>query len=284
MMPMPAIILSHFQSRVLLDARREGLLSVGVSPDLNRTMVEVVLSDIGVRFPGNLLVPWADLERIDQSDTRCFVVEDGELSEVQTFSETTQWVRSLLPTASAPTMLVSGVPMHRIKDIDPHRDTLKKLKTLAPVAGAVLDTATGLGYTAIEAARTADSVVTVEIDPAGLEIARLNPWSAELFDNPKITQIVGDVYDEIEMFADQSFSRIIHDPPMFSLAGDLYSGEFYCQLHRVLRHRGRLFHYIGDLGSKSGQGVLRGVVRRLGEAGFSRVERRPEAFGVLAYK
>jgi predicted methyltransferase len=181
-------------------------------------------------------------------------------------------------------MLVSGVPMHRIQDTNPYRDTLKKIKTVSPVVGTVLDTATGLGYTAIEAAKTADRVVTIEIDPACLEIARLNPWSAELFDNPKITQIVGDAYDEVEQFDDGSFSRIIHDPPMFSLAGDLYSGEFYAQLHRVLRHRGRLFHYIGDLSSKSGQGVMRGVVRRLGEAGFSRVERRPEAFGILAHR
>lgn len=278
------IILSHYQARVLLDARREGKAMVTASTDLNRTVVEATLSEHGVTFPGDQSVEWDDLERIAQSETKCFVVEGSSVGAVQTFSETTRWARSLMPTSHAPTMLVSGVPMHRIQDTDPHRDTLKKIKTVAPVVGAVLDTATGLGYTAIEAARTAERVVTIEIDPACLEIARLNPWSAELFDNPKITQIIGDAYDEIEQFNDESFSRIIHDPPMFSLAGDLYSGDFYWELHRVLRHRGRLFHYIGDLTSKSGQGVMRGVVRRLGEAGFSRVKRRPEAFGVLAYK
>lgn len=281
---MPAIILSHYQAKVLLGARREGRPTVTVSADLNRTEVEAVLSEGGVTFPGAQSVAWDDLERMAQSETKCFVVEAGSVSAVQTFSETTHWTRSLMPTSHAPTMLVSGVPMHRIQGTDPHRDTLKKIKTVSPVVGAVLDTATGLGYTAIEAARTADKVVTIEIDPACLEVARLNPWSAELFDNPKIVQIVGDAYDEIEQLDDESFSRIIHDPPMFSLAGDLYSGDFYRQLYRVLRHRGRLFHYIGDLNSKSGQGVMRGVVRRLGEAGFSRVERRPEAFGVLAYK
>lgn len=281
---MSLIVLSHYQARVLLEAWREGKPTVDVSPDLNRTTVVATLSEDGTKFPGDQCVAWDDLEHIAQSETKCFVVEDRSVSAVQTFSETTRWARGLMPTPYAPTMLVSGVPMHRIQGTDPYRDTLKKVKTVSPVVGAVLDTATGLGYTAIEAAKTADSVVTIEIDPACLEIARLNPWSAELFDNPKIKQIVGDAYDEIEQFDDESFSRVIHDPPMFSLAGDLYSGEFYWQLHRVLRHRGRLFHYIGDLSSKSGQGVMRGVVRRLGEAGFSRVERRPEAFGVLAYK
>jgi len=38
------------------------------------------------------------------------------------------------------------------------------------------------------------------------------------------------------------------------------------------------------LESKSGRTVVRGAVRRLQEAGFSRVVRRPKAFGLVAYK
>lgn len=45
---------------------------------------------------------------------------------------------------------------------------------------------------------------------------------------------------------------------------------------------GRLFHYIGDLESRSGGRVAKGVVRRLREIGFTRIHRRPEAFGVVA--
>jgi predicted methyltransferase len=181
-------------------------------------------------------------------------------------------------------MLISGIPMHRIKDTDPHQDTLTKIRAAAPITGRVLDTTTGLGYTAIEAAKTAGAVITIEIDPAALQVARLNPWSQAVFDNPKIRQIVGDVFDEIEAFEDASFNRVIHDPPMFSLAGDLYSTEFYRQLYRVLTPSGRLFHYIGDLDSSSGQRVTKGVVRRLQDVGFARIVRRPEAFGLLAYK
>jgi predicted methyltransferase len=141
-----------------------------------------------------------------------------------------------------------------------------------------------LGYTAIEAARTAEHVITIEIEPAALEVARLNPWSRALFENPRIAQRVGDACEEIETFQDGAFTRIIHDPPAFSLAGDLYSGAFYRQLFRVLGRGGRLFHYIGDLDSRSGRTVVRGGVRRLQEAGFSRVVRRPKAFGLVAYK
>jgi len=181
-------------------------------------------------------------------------------------------------------MLISGIPMHRIKDTNPHQDTLNKIKAIAPVKGEVLDTATGLGYTAIEAAKTAGHVLTIEIDPTAQEIARLNPWSQALFENPQITQLIGDAFDMIERARPQSFSAIIHDPPMFSLAGDLYSLAFYQQAFRVLKHNGRVFHYIGDPESKSGARVTAGVIRRLQEAGFRRVTRAPRAFGVVAYK
>ncbi|HBY46956.1 MAG TPA: hypothetical protein DEU95_09600 [Chloroflexi bacterium] len=68
-----------------------------------------------------------------------------------------------------------------------------------------------------------------------------------------------------------------------SLGGDLHSRELYQQLHRVVWPNGRVFHYIGDPESASERNITRGVVQRLGEAGFRRVVRRPEAFGVVAW-
>jgi predicted methyltransferase len=147
-----------------------------------------------------------------------------------------------------------------------------------------LDTSTGLGYTAIETAKTAESVVTVEVDPAVLKICRYNPWSRALFENPRIRQQIGDVFDEITSFETGVFSRIVHDPPTISLAGHLYSEEFYKQLFRVLRPGGRLFHYIGDLKSRSGTRTMHGVVRRLKDASFPRVVSESQAFGVVAYR
>jgi hypothetical protein len=173
--------------------------------------------------------------------------------------------------------------MHRIKDTDPWRDTLAKTKTIAPLTGRVLDTATGLGYTAIVASETASEVVTIELDPAGLEIARQNPWSRELFERPNIQQLIGDAADMLPTLADASFARILHDPPQLSLAGHLYSEDSYRELRRVLARGGRLFHYIGDPNSPFGSRTTSGVMRRLHDAGFRRVVRRPEAFGVVAY-
>jgi uncharacterized protein len=278
------IVLSHFQVAPALLAREEGKSLVEISPDLGLTRVVVELGPGGVRFPGGEQVDWEGIGKISRSETKCFLVEKEGIRDIQVFSERTNWLRSLMPTGGAPTMLVSGISMHRIKGIDPWRDTLLKVGAIAPIAGRVLDTATGLGYTAIEAARSAERVVTIELDPAGLEVARLNPWSRELFENPRIEQIAGDAYEEVQRFEDNSFSRIIHDPPAFSLAGELYSEAFYRQLYRVSAHGGRLFHYIGDLESKSGRVVTKGVVRRLEAAGFRRIARKPQAFGVVAYR
>jgi len=127
-------------------------------------------------------------------------------------------------------------------------------------------------------------VVTVELDPVGLEIARLNPWSHELFDRPNIQHITGDAFEVVAEQREASFDAIIHDPPYLALAGELYSEEMYRRLHRALRRGGKLFHYIGDPQSASGARTTAGVIRRLEAAGFGRVTRRPDAFGVTATK
>ncbi|MGZ9163683.1 MAG: class I SAM-dependent methyltransferase [Anaerolineales bacterium] len=278
------VVLSHLQARQMIEARKSGQSRVTASIDLNLTESEIRLQPEYVLFPTGESLDWKSIEEISGNETACYYVEDNAPKAIKGFSEFSGRVYGLMPTASAPTMLISGIPMHRIKDTNPYQDTLNKIKAIAPVMGDVLDTTTGLGYTAIEAAKTARQVVTIEIDPVAQEIARLNPWSQALFKEPKITQIMGDAFDEIQGLEAQSFSAIIHDPPMFSLAGDLYSLAFYQQAFRVLKHHGRIFHYIGDPESRTGARVTKGVTRRLQEAGFARVIRAQRAFGVVAYK
>ncbi|MDJ0757739.1 MAG: hypothetical protein QNJ45_29670, partial [Ardenticatenaceae bacterium] len=117
-----------------------------------------------------------------------------------------------------------------------------------------------------------------------VEVCRLNPWSEALFTAENITRHIGHAWDVIEEFADGIFQAIIHDPPMFNMAGELYSADFYRELHRVLQRGGVLFHYISNPSSRSGASVTKGVIRRLKEVGFKRVVPRPKAFGVMAVK
>jgi predicted methyltransferase len=278
------IVLSYVQAESLLNAKRLQEASLEISPDLGITTITAKLSDDSVEFPGGERVQWVDIEKIKKATTNCFIIKEEGIQTIQTFSEYTNRVCSLLPTKRTPGMLIAGFTMHRIVDIDPMQGTHKMIATIAPIIGHVLDTATGLGYTAIEAAKTAEQVITIELDPGAQEIARLNPWSRTLFNNLKIRQVMGDAFEVVPTFEDNSFDRIMHDPPVFSLAGELYSEVFYQQLYRVLKRGGRLFHYIGNLESKSSGTVIKGVLKRLQAAGFTRIMRRPEAFGVVAYK
>ncbi|MFO7632075.1 MAG: RsmD family RNA methyltransferase [Caldilinea sp.] len=278
------VTLSHYAATTLLVAARGNTAAALISVDLNRTLIEVALSADGVTVADGVQLTWSQLEEIADDDAGCYGCTAEGIHKIQIFSEETQRVYTLFPTTGAPTMLISGIPMHRIKETDPHRDTLSKIRALGRIRGCVLDTCTGLGYTALEAARYADQVTTIELDPAVHEIIRQNPWSCALFETPNITPLIGDSFEMLEEFDDETFDCIIHDPPMFSLAGDLYSLTFYRQLHGVLRRGGRLFHYIGNPESRSGATVTRGVVRRLGEAGFHRIQGRPQAFGVVAIK
>ncbi|MBP8002585.1 MAG: methyltransferase domain-containing protein [Chloroflexi bacterium] len=278
------IVLSHYQLRGIGVSRPQAPTPFPLSLDLNRSTVMATLAENGLHLPDGQTLAWEQLDEIRATENGCYLVAESEIRKIQFFSETTGRFVSLFPTTNAPTMLVAGFPMHRIKNTEPYRDTLSKIKAAAPLSGLVLDTTMGLGYTAIEAAKTAQHVTTIELDPAVVEVCHLNPWSQALFANPKITLRQGDAFTEINALASQTFARVVHDPPVFSLAGDLYGLDFYRELVRILKPRGRVFHYIGDPDSKSGKNVMRGVIQRLQQAGFQRVELRPQAFGVVAYK
>jgi hypothetical protein len=69
---------------------------------------------------------------------------------------------------------------------------------------------------------------------------------------------------------DVSVDAVLHDPPRFGIAGELYSQKFYDQLARVLGKRGKLFHYTGTPNKlTTGRDVPSEVAKRLRKAGFA---------------
>ncbi len=277
-----SVILSHFTAERLLAAQRRKLSEIDVSLDLNLSVSRVSLDANGVEFDGGRRASWEVVRKIAGSPNGCFLTEAAGVWRIQVFSSLTHRPCSLMPTTGAPTALVAGFTMHRIKGITPDVDAQRKLEALGRPRGRVLDTSTGLGYTAIEAARTASEVVTIELDPAMLELAGYNPWSRELFRNPRITQRTGDSARLVTELESSSFDAVLHDPPTFRLAGELYSQAFYRELQRLLVPEGRLFHYVGDPKSRHGGRLTRQVVRSLNQAGFGRIVPRPATHGVTA--
>jgi len=205
---------------------------------------------------------------------------------VKFYSEETKLFYKLVPTKTWPTVEISGIHMHRIKDIDPKKDSELKVAALGTIKGTGLDVCTGLGYTAILAARKplVEKIVTIEKDPNIIYLAKMNPFSKELFTNPKIELIEADANVYIKKLKIESFDFAIHDPPRISLAPELYSLEFYRELFRVVKKGAKVFHYTGKPGIKQGKNYLKGILNRLRLAGFKKIRWVEAAQGFLLLK
>jgi predicted methyltransferase len=276
-------VLSCYQAAPLLEARVAGLTRARCSFDFGRSSVEVTLDAQGVRAEAVAALDWASVEQVAATDSVCFAIEEGGVVPLRIFSEVADRSFQLWPTPTSPALLVSGFLMHRVRDVAPDEGAARMVRALGKLHGRVLDTTSGLGYAAIAAARGATEVVSVELQPVVRELARQNPWSQALFEQPNIQLLDGDSSELVPTLAPESFAAVLHDPPAINLAGELYSTRFYAAVLRLLTRRGRFFHYIGDANSASGSRTTRGVIKRLREAGFSRVTPMNDAFGVLAH-
>ncbi len=268
------MIITSAQAIQLLEANKKGLKEAEISLDLSKTLSKVKIQNITFIFPDNQKLEESQLKKPLKDDASCFLVRDNSLVKIQLFSNETNKFYKLVPTKDAPTIEISGIRMHVTKEMSPIEDTNKKIASIAPIKGFVLDTCMGLGYTAISASKQAEFVMTCERDGNVIEIAKYNPWSKELFNNKKISILKTDVFEEIKIFKSSMFDAIIHDPPRLSLASELYSLDFYRQLSRVLKNKGKLYHYTGSPGSKNRKVNLAGnVSKRLGRAGFKNIEK-----------
>ena len=123
-------------------------------------------------------------------------------------------------------------------------------------------------------------VLSYEKNADVIWLRSLNPWSPAPGGVLTLTQ--GDITEQITTLPARSVDAILHDPPRFGIAGELYSQAFYDQLARVIRRRGRLFHYTGSPNRLTSQrNVPLEVARRLRDAGFAT---QLDGDGVLAIR
>ena len=253
-----------------------------VSLDLGLSVNEIELTDKGALLPNCEFISYGDLEKISKKESAVFFVTNREVFQVAIHHE---GFLKLLPTKGAPTLEINGVRMHRTAGTTPDADSRLKLELLEIDGGRVLDTCTGLGYTAQSALGLGgDLVVSIEIRDAVLRIAELNPWSSGIFDDIRVNLVLGNSSDLVKGFPNDFFDYVVHDPPLFSHAGYLYASTFYQELYRVMRPKGRLFHYTGEPGSRRGLNFPRGVIKRLRESGFKKHTWEKEALGIVCSK
>lgn len=192
----------------------------------------------------------------------------------------------LVPTEwGPPTFEIDGIKMLPTAKTSPYEDAQRKVALIKPESRRVLDTCGGLGYFAAWCLQLgAAHISSFEKNADVLWLRSLNPWSPEGSggSDPRLTVAQGDISQAIDGLQSSSFDAVLHDPPRFGIAGELYSQAFYDQLARVLKRNGMLFHYVGTPNKlTSGRDVPQEVATRLQRAGFTT---RPTGDGILASK
>jgi len=188
----------------------------------------------------------------------------------------------LVPTDwGPPTFEIDGIKMLPTARVSPLEDARRKVALVEPRGRRLLDTCGGLGYFAVAALEAgAAHVQSFEKNADVLWLRTINPWSPR--EEARLTLTHADVTARIGALPARSVDAVLHDPPRFGIAGELYSQAFYDELARVLVPRGRLFHYTGTPNRlTSGRDVPGEVLARLTRAGF---DARRALDGVLAIR
>ena len=242
-------------------AAKAGARTLECSLDLEKSISVVELHPDGWTWLGTKY-PW-----LETCKDRTVYYWDGEKFEPA--QRYTNALVKLVPTKwGPPTFEIDGIKMLPTEHVSPYADAERKVGLIQPRGKAILDTCGGLGYfAACCMAQDAKSVLSFEKNADVIWLRSINPWTPE--PGGVLTLTHGDIVEHIANMPDASFDAVLHDPPRFGIAGELYSQAFYDRLARVLKRKGRLFHYTGSPNKlTTGRDVPNEVAQRLRKAGF----------------
>lgn len=258
----------------LLAAVRSHVAEVSCSLDLDRSTTGVTVDESGWEWQGQR---YPHLAKCKERTVYHWV--GGEFAPISRY--TTALIK-LVPTPwGPPTFEIDGIKMLPSEKVSPYADAQSKVRLIEPRGKVVLDTCGGLGYFAAWCvAGGATRILSYEKNPDVIWLRSLNPWSPPAGDALTLTE--GDVVEKILGLPEQSVDAVLHDPPRFGIAGELYSQAFYDQLARVMRRGGKMFHYTGTPNKlTTGRDVPNEVAARLKRSGF---RTQLHGDGVLATK
>lgn len=250
----------------------EKCLEVEISLDLGQTKQTVQLDKKGFILNKKII----SIPKIRDNENSCYVVIKDRLEKVQFFAQDTNSLYKLVPTSYRPILQISGTSMHKKEFVE----RVEKDK----LTGKILDSGTGLGYTAIITAKTAEEVITIEIDKNVTEVAKYNPYSQELFKNKNIKRINGNIVQKITKFDNEEFNFIIFDAGTPRSSDDFFSLKNYQQAFRVLKRRGKLYHYLPKHQISKGRDFGGEAIARMEKAGFKVLDRKVEDSYVVMEK
>lgn len=257
----PLLTLAVHQS--LLAAKAAGGV-VECSLDLGRSTTTVEVNASGWLWNGT------QFPFLEVCKDRTIYYWDGESFEsVSRFSHS---LIKLVPTEwGAPTFEIDGIKMLPTAQVSPYADAERKVGLIQPRGRVVLDTCGGLGYfAACCLSGGAAQILSFEKNPDVIWLRSLNSWSPDHEAENALTLRNGDITEHIVKLPNESVDAILHDPPRFGIAGELYSQAFYDQLARVIKPKGRMFHYTGSPNKLTSRRDLPAeVATRLQKAGFA---------------
>ena len=263
-------VISTDTLRVIARAIQEEEKEIAISLDLGLTTTKITVTNQGIIYNNKIIA----IKTPREKEKNCYYINKDRLEKIQFFADNKLY--QLIPTSYRPIMKIAGNPMHKQPFIE--RIEREKLK------GKILDAGTGLGYTAIAAAKTAKEVITLERDQNVIELAKLNPYSQELFKNETIKQLKGDIVKKIITWKDHTFDAIILDGGTPRSSGDFFSLKNYEQAYRVLKNKKKLFHYVPSHHEKQGRDFIAETITRLKKAGFKTISPYKQDNYVIAEK
>ncbi len=270
---MPLVPLLTAETHALMcQALAGGASECACSLDLGRTEVQVSVAASGFSV-GGVNYPWPGKIR----DRTIYYWNGSGFEAASVYAGS---LIKLVPTPwGAPTFEIDGIKMLPTSQDSPFEDARRKVELVGVRQRRVLDTCGGLGYFAAWCLRLgATHVLSCEKNPSVLWLRELNPWSPRANAVLEVRNVGIDT--QIESLPAASFDVVLHDPPRFGIAGELYSRQFYLQLARVLKPGGALFHYTGSPNKlTSGRDVQGEVLQRLEDCGL---QVRRALDGVLA--
>jgi len=236
--------------------------------NVGRKRLEEIVGDINMKLGGERL-----------KENYIYLLKKGEIYRLALFHDSHFYKLKMMNGFREPVLEIDGIRMHVIRGFSSANDHINEImKLIDGNRGSCLEICSGLGYWTSGLSKRYGKVVTIEKSKAVIALAKLNPHSRGLFSR-NVKRIYGDAFGKVGKIREK-FDCVVHDPPRYTHAPQLYSNEFYGMLRERLNPGGRLFHYTGTFTSHGG--FHANIGKSLESAGFRDVKRIERMQGFIA--
>ncbi len=173
-----------------------------------------------------------------------------------------------------PILYINAVKMNVFKDwgLDTYNENVINNLEIKPT-DFVLEVCTGAGYKTNILIEKAEKVISVEKSEEVLELMEYNPYTKDLQKKQNLEIINDDAVNFVKK-TKEKFDKILHDPPTYKFAPELYHENFYKDLYNIAKDGCILFHYTGNPGNKfRGHDLVKATIERAISVGWKLIKK-----------